>query len=135
VELDAAAIAGAIAVGVAGGVASGLLGIGGGVIFVPGMVFFLGLSVLAAEATSLLAMIPVGLIGAYRQRRYGNLRLREGLVLALLSPLGVLGGVALANALFTRALELSFAAVQLYFAFELIRRARSGGESARPPAG
>jgi len=44
-------------------------------------------------------------------------------VVGLLSPLGVLAGVELANALPERVLEVSFAAVQLYFAFRLGRRA------------
>ena len=113
----------AVAVGVAAGVTSGMLGIGGGVLFVPGLVFFLGLSQLSAEATSLLAIVPVALVGAWRQHGYGNVRVRDGLLVAALSPVGVLLGVWLANALPERALELSFAAVQLGFAVGLARRA------------
>jgi uncharacterized membrane protein YfcA len=66
-------------------------------------------------------------VGAWRQRGYGNLRLRDAAVIGLLSPAGVLGGTALANALSDRTLELGFAGVQLYFAFELVRRARASG--------
>jgi uncharacterized membrane protein YfcA len=119
----------AIVVGFAAGVSSGMLGVGGGVIFVPGLVFVLGLSQLSAESTSLLAIIPVALVGAWRQRTYGNVRLRAGLVLAVLSPLGVVGGAELANVLPARALELSFAAVQLVFAAGLARRALSATEA------
>lgn len=121
--MGAEEIVGAIAIGVAAGVTSGMLGVGGGVLFVPGLVFFLGMSQLGAEATSLLAIVPVALVGAWRQRGYGNVRLRDGLTVAALSPLGVLGGVALANNLPERVLELSFAAVQLAFAVGLARRA------------
>jgi uncharacterized membrane protein YfcA len=116
-------IAGAIAIGLAAGVLSGMTGLGGGVLFVPGLVFFLGLSQLGAESTSLLAIVPVALVGAWRQNRYGNVRLRDGLTVAALSPLGVAIGVLLSNHLSERALELSFAAVQLFFAFGLARRA------------
>ena len=116
-------VAGAIAIGVAAGALAGMTGLGGGVLFVPGLVFFLGLSQLAAESTSLLAIIPVALVGAWRQHRYGNVRLRDGLIVAALSPVGVLVGVWLANHLSERSLELSFAAVQLFFAFGLARRA------------
>lgn len=116
-------VLGAIAIGVAAGVLSGMTGLGGGVLFVPGLVFFLGLSQLSAESTSLLAIIPVALVGAWRQSRYGNVRLRAGLTVAALSPLGVAAGVFLANHLSERALELSFAAVQVVFAFGLARRA------------
>jgi uncharacterized membrane protein YfcA len=110
-------------IGFLAGVTSGMLGVGGGIVFVPGLVFVRGLSQLAAEATSLLAIVPVAIVGAWRQRRYGNVRLRAGLVLAALSPVGVVGGAELANVLPTRVLELSFAAVQLAFAFGLARRA------------
>jgi len=121
--VDPGQLAGALAVGLAAGVASGVLGIGGGVLFVPGLVIFLELGLLEAEATSLVAVVLVAVVGAWRQRGHGNLRLRDGLVIGALAPLGVLGGVALANALPERALELGFAGVQLYFAYELIRRA------------
>ncbi|MBV8430456.1 MAG: TSUP family transporter, partial [Solirubrobacterales bacterium] len=95
----------AILIGAAGGVVSGLLGVGGGILFVPALTLALGLSQVKAEATSLLAIIPVALVGAARQYRYGNVRVRDAGVVGLLSALGVLGGVALANLLPQRALR------------------------------
>src|SRR3954447_21834484 len=121
--MSAVEIVTAVLVGFAAGMSSGMLGVGGGIIFVPGLVFVLGLSQLSAEATSLLAIVPVALVGAWRQHRYGNVRLRDGLILGALSPLGVVGGAELANVLSERALELSFAAVQVVFAVGLARRA------------
>jgi len=121
--LDLGELTGALAVGFAAGVTSGLLGVGGGVLFVPGLVLFLGLTQLHAEATSLVAVVCVALVGAWRQHGYGNVRLRDGIVIGLLSPVGVAAGAALANAVPERALAVSFAAVQLYFAYRLARRA------------
>jgi uncharacterized protein len=122
-------VLGVLAIGFVAGMAAGLLGIGGGALFVPALVLFLGLSQLDAQATSLLAIIPVAAVGAARQRRYGNLRLRDGLVLGVLAVGGALGGVALANAVPERALEVSFAMLQLFVAFQLARRAvRNDGE-------
>jgi uncharacterized membrane protein YfcA len=121
--MDAGSIAAAAAVGFAGGVTGGLLGVGGGVLFVPALVFFLGLSQIAGEATSLLAIIPVAILGAFRQRSYGNVRVREGLTVGLLSVPGVVAGAVLAEQLPERALELGFAALQLFFAVGLARRA------------
>ena len=121
--MGAPEIIGGVAIGIAAGMTSGMLGVGGGVLFVPGLVFILGMSQLGAESTSLLAIVPVALVGAWRQHRYGNVRVRDGLLVAALSPLGVLGGTWLANSLSERVLELSFAAVQLAFAFGLGRRA------------
>jgi uncharacterized protein len=121
--VDAGSIVAAAAVGFAGGVTGGLLGVGGGVLFVPALVFFLGLSQLAGEATSLLAIVPVAILGTYRQHRYGNVRLRDGLIVGALSVPGVVLGAVLAEHLPERALELSFAALQLFFAVGLARRA------------
>jgi uncharacterized membrane protein YfcA len=115
----------AVLIAVAGGVAGGLVGVGGGVLFVPALTIFLGLSQVEAESTSLLMIVIVALVGAYRQHGYGNVRVREALIISILSPLGVLIGVVVANNVPERALELSFAGVALFFAAQLIRRARS----------
>jgi uncharacterized protein len=116
-------VPGVIAIGFVAGMAAGLLGIGGGALFVPALVLFLGLSQLDAQATSLLAIVPVALVGAARQHRYGNLRTRDGIVLGVLATGGALGGVALANGVPERALEVSFAMLQLSVALQLARRA------------
>lgn len=108
---------------VADGLAGGLVGVGGGVLFVPALTIFLGLSQVDGEATSLLMIVIVAAIGAVRQRSYGNLALREAVTIGLLSPLGVAVGVVVANEVPQRVLELSFAALALYIAFGLARRA------------
>jgi uncharacterized membrane protein YfcA len=126
-------IVGVLAIGFVAGMASGLLGVGGGALFVPALVLFLGLSQLDAQATSLLAIVPVALVGATNQRRYGNLRVRDGILLGMLATGGALGGVALANALPERALEVSFAMLQLFIAFQLARRALRGEDEISVP--
>ena len=77
---------GAILLGFAAGVVGGLLGVGGGILFVPALTLVLGESQIDAEATSLLAIIPVAVVGAWRQSGYGNVNLRDGLVIGLLWP-------------------------------------------------
>jgi len=113
----------AVLLGLLGGVAAGLLGIGGGAIFVPALVLGLGLTQLEATSTSLLAIVPVAVVGAWRQHGYGNLRLREGLTLGVLGVGGAALGVVVANAVPERALELAFAAFLLVVAGQLVRRA------------
>ncbi len=121
--MDPGAWIGLLAFAFAAGVAGGLLGVGGGILFVPALVVFADQSQLGAQATSLVAIVLVSLVGAWRQRGYGNVRVRDGLVVGVLSPIGVLIGVGLANGVPERALELSFAAVQLGFAWQLAKRA------------
>ena len=121
--MDAVDWTGLMGLAFAAGMAGGLLGVGGGVLFVPALVLFADQSQLGAEATSLVAIVLVSVVGTWRQREYGNVRLRDGLLVGILSPLGVLAGVILANAVPERALELSFAAVQLVFAWQLAKKA------------
>jgi uncharacterized membrane protein YfcA len=116
-------VSGAIAIGLAAGVVAGLLGVGGGVLFVPGLVVFLGLSQHHAEATSLLAIVPVAAVGAYRQDRYGKVHRGDALLLGLFSVLGAAVGVALANALSGAILRDAFAALMLLVAAQLTSRA------------
>ncbi|HEY8810353.1 MAG TPA: sulfite exporter TauE/SafE family protein [Solirubrobacterales bacterium] len=113
----------AVLVAVAGGLAGGLVGVGGGVLFVPALTIFIGLSQVEGESTSLLMIVIVALVGAARQNAYGNLNLRDALVIGVLSPLGVLIGVVVANEIPQRALELSFAALVLFVAYGLVRHA------------
>lgn len=133
--MDVTDVIGAVSIGVAGGMLAGLVGVGGGVLFVPGLVIFLGLVQLDAEATSLVAVVLVGGVGAWRQGRYGNLRLRDGVTLALFSPIGVVAGVLVANAVGQRALELSFAGVQLVMAAQLLRRVAKSAPASTPSTG
>jgi len=109
----------------AGGFTGGIVGVGGGVLFVPALTIFIGLTQVEAESTSLLMIVVVAIVGAYRQNGYGNVRVREALIIGALSPLGVLVGVAAANHISERALQLSFAALALFMAAQLVRRARS----------
>jgi uncharacterized protein len=117
----------AILIAFAGGLAGGLVGVGGGVLFVPALTVFLGLTQVEGESTSLLMIVIVALVGAIRQRSYGNVRLGDALVIGILSPLGVLIGVVVSNEVSQRALELSFAALVLFVAFGLVRRALATG--------
>lgn len=114
-------IAGAIALGLVAGLMAGMLGIGGGALFVPGLVLIVGLAHVEAEATSLLAIVPVALVGAWRQHRYGNLRLREGALVGGLAIPGAVAGVVLVNALPERAVEIAFAGLLLLVAWQLVR--------------
>jgi uncharacterized membrane protein YfcA len=113
---------GAIAIGVAAGVLGGLLGLGGGVLFVPGLVIFLGLSQHQAEATSLMAIVPVALVGAIAQDRQGNVCRPDALRMGAISIVGAAAGVALANVLSGTVLRTAFALLMLLIAAQLIRR-------------
>lgn len=119
----------AISIGVAAGIVGGMFGVGGGILFVPALALVIGLAQVEAEATSLLAMVPVALAGAYRQGRYGNLRLREGVFVGLVSVPGVVLGAVFANYLTNRQLEIGFGCLLIVIALLVARRALKG----KPP--
>lgn len=119
-------IALALVIALAGGAVGGLLGVGGGIVFVPVLVILLDSGQVEAEATSLLIIVPMAVAGTWRQLRHDNVDVRAGLTLGLLSVPGVLAGVALANGLSERALELGFAALCVVIAAQLVRRALRG---------
>jgi uncharacterized membrane protein YfcA len=113
----------AAVVALAGGMIGGLVGVGGGIIFVPALTIFLDQSQVQAESTSLLMIAIVAAVGAVRQHGYGNVNLRTAGLVAVLSPLGVVIGVVVANAVSQRVLQLAFAGLALFIAARLVRRA------------
>jgi uncharacterized membrane protein YfcA len=120
-----------VLLGLAGGMVGGLLGVGGGILFVPALAIFQDQSQVQAEASSLLAIVPVAAVAAWRQHGYGNIRLQDGLLIGALSPVGVGVGVVVANEVSQRALELAFAGLALVIAARLALRA---GRAPRSPS-
>lgn len=103
---------------------SGLLGVGGGILFVP-LLVALGLGQVEAAATSLLAIIPTAAVGALRQSRYGNLRVRPALVIGVASIVGVEIGVRVATSIPEDVLRRLFGVLLIAVAVQLAWRARS----------
>jgi uncharacterized membrane protein YfcA len=113
----------AIVLGLVAGVLSGLFGVGGGIVFVPTLLL-LGLSQIHAEATSLAAILPTVVAGAWRQHGYGNVRWRAALVLGAGSLAGVAGGGFLAESIPEHTLRRLFGALMLVVAAQIAWRAR-----------
>jgi len=117
----------AVCLGFAVGVMSGLLGVGGGILFVP-LLVALGLGQVEAAATSLLAIIPTAAVGAFRQSRYGNLRVRPALVIGIASIVGVEVGVRIATSLPEHVLRRLFGILLIVVAVQLAWHARASKE-------
>ncbi len=75
---------GLLTVGLVAGVLAGVLGIGGGLIIVPALLYFFKLPILEAAGTSLAALIPpVGALGAFEYYRHGNINIAYAALIAL----------------------------------------------------
>ena len=124
-----------VAAGFLAGVLGGLVGIGGGILAVPALVYAAGLGQREAIATSLAAIVPMSIAGTWRQHRYGNVRLREGIMLGALGIVGAAVGASLADVLPDRVLRVGFALLMLLIAAQLlqtVRREARGAASASP---
>ena len=76
-------------VGFAAGILSGLVGVGGGIIIVPALVYFVGLSQHAAQGTSLALMLPpIGILAAMNYYKSGMLNVKYALIIALAFVIG-----------------------------------------------
>jgi uncharacterized membrane protein YfcA len=116
----------ALVLGFGAGALSGLFGVGGGILFVPTLALVVGLSQLDAQATSLAAMIPVVVFGAWQQQQAGNVRWKAGLAVGSASVLGVVGGALLATSLDEELLRSLFAVLLLLVAAQLFWSTRGG---------
>src|SRR5690606_22220556 len=71
-------------IGLLAGVASGFIGIGGGIVIVPMLIFFLGLTQHQAQGTSLALMLPpIGILACYNYYKTGNLNINYAVVIAI----------------------------------------------------
>jgi uncharacterized membrane protein YfcA len=108
------------------GVLAAMFGIGGGIPFVATLTLVVGLSQLHAQATSLAAMVPVAVVGAWRQSRYGNVDWRAAGIVGACSAAGVAAGTAVATALPEHVLRVLFAVLLLVVAARLAWSTRRG---------
>ncbi|HOI50617.1 MAG TPA: sulfite exporter TauE/SafE family protein [Prolixibacteraceae bacterium] len=110
-----------VAVGLLSGVLAGLLGVGGGIIIIPALVFILGLSQHQAQGTSLAFMLPpVGILAVWNYHKAGYINWQFALVLAITFFIGAYFGSRFVMQIPDRVLKKIFGILMLFFAFKLI---------------
>lgn len=108
-------------VGLAGGVTSGLFGVGGAVVIVPGLVLLLKLNQHTANGTSLAALLlPVGFLGVLEYYRRGQVNIPYAAVIAVGLFVGALLGAKLAGSLSDVVLRRAFGAFLLLISAKLL---------------
>ena len=110
-----------IIVGLAAGIMSGMVGVGGGIIVVPALVFFLGFSQHEAQGTSLgLLLLPVGILAVLNYYNKGYIDIRVVLIMSFAFILGGWLGSKLSLALPQEIVKKIFAVVLLYTAIRML---------------
>lgn len=72
-----------VVIGVLAGILSGMIGVGGGIIIVPALVYFLGMSQHGAQGTSLALMLPpIGILAAMNYYKAGELNVKYAIIIA-----------------------------------------------------
>lgn len=117
--------------GVLAGVIAGLFGVGGGTVFVPTLTLIVGMGQLEAEATSLLAIIPVAILGSWRQTKSGEVRWRDATIMGLASVVTAIIGALVADQAPERALRIGFALLLVATAIQMTLRARKAERARR----
>jgi len=112
--------AGILAFGLCTGMLSGILGIGGGTFMVPFMVLALGIGQHAAEATSLLVVLPTSVVATFVLARRGAVDVRRSLQLGLMGAAGGVAGALIALALPADALRRVFGLFMLIVAARML---------------
>jgi hypothetical protein len=122
-SLDFGRGAAVVALGVAAGCLAGLFGVGGGILFVPALALIIGLPQLRAEGASLLAIIPVSLLGSWRQHHAGTVRWSAAMTMGAASVATAVAGAFIADVTPSGTLRALFAVLVLLTAGQLAWRA------------
>lgn len=110
-----------IVIGLVAGMLSGLVGVGGGIIVVPALVFFLGFNQLQAQGTSLgLLLLPVGILAVVSYYNKGFIDIRVIGIMAAAFVLGGWLGSKLAVSLPELTVKRIFAVILFYTAFKML---------------
>lgn len=125
----------AVAVGIGAGFLSGLFGVGGGILIVPGLVLLLHLAQRTAHGTSLAAIIPIALSGAAGYALDGAVDWGAAGVLSIGAVIGATVGTRLLGRIPDRGLRVLFAALMLATAVALPFEAAVSGSAASPGVG
>ena len=110
-----------ILIGVASGVLGGMVGVGGGIIIVPALVYFLGFSQHTAQGTSLgLIMLPVGIFGVMQYYKQGHVDFKVVGILAVGFLTGSYFGSKIALSLSQESIKKLFAVLMIIIAVKML---------------
>ncbi len=109
-------------IGLSAGILSGMIGVGGGIVIVPALVYFLGLTQHEAQGTSLAMMIPpIGILAVYNYYKAEQVNMKYALILAAFFVVGgYLGSKITIDFIDEKTLKKFFGSVMLIAALKMI---------------
>jgi uncharacterized protein len=117
-----------VIIGIFAGAASGFIGVGGGVIIVPALVYFLGVTQHTAQGTSLLLMLPpIGILAVMNYYKAGQINWGYGLIIASTFIIGAYLGSKLSLRLNANIVKLIFGIFMLYVSVRMIYTSTKSG--------
>ena len=119
--IEPTAIVTLLLIGVAAGCLSGFIGIGGGLLIVPALMYFMGMSQMAAQGTSLALMLPpIGALAVMNYWRAEEVDLRAAGIMVVAFVIGGYFGSRLALSLNPMKVRLAFGVIMLYVAVRMV---------------
>ncbi len=110
-----------VAIGISAGILGGFIGIGGGILIIPALVLFLGLSQKEAQGTSLAIMLPpIGLLAAMNYYKAGYINLKYAIIIATAFLIGGYFGSKLAVSINDQVVKKIFAVVLLIVSLKIL---------------
>lgn len=110
-----------VLIGVLAGILSGFVGVGGGVIIVPALVYALGMSQFEAQGTSLFVLLlPVGILAVMNYSKHGEINWKFGLIIAITFVIGGFIGSKLALKLSPALVKFIFGIIMAFVSIKLI---------------
>jgi uncharacterized membrane protein YfcA len=110
-----------LSVGLVAGILSGLVGIGGGIVVVPVLVYFLGFNQHAAQGTVLaMFLLPIGILGVMNYYNAGHVDIRTALIIAITFVIGSYAGSKLAISFDQQLVKRIFGIILLIMSIKMI---------------
>lgn len=110
-----------VIIGLTAGIVSGMLGVGGAIIMIPALVFFMGLTQHQAQGTSLSVLVfPVGFLAFWNYYKQGYVNFRLSVVIMLAFLIGGFLGSWLAVRIPERPLKIFFGILIILLGFRMI---------------
>ncbi|MDB0062519.1 sulfite exporter TauE/SafE family protein [Crocinitomicaceae bacterium] len=121
-----------VLIGISSGILSGFVGVGGGIIIVPALVFMLGMTQHQAQGTSLfILLLPVGILAVMNYMKAGHINWGYGIVVSLTFVIGGYIGSKLSLKLSPHAVKFVFGIIMILISIKLIVSGYNGIQNER----